>query len=82
MCSGSEAGSYLRLIDSCITQLTAQGPSGTCNQSKQEEEEVPSSEFAFQNRQRGTDLELSTVRRHESITTQRFSTKAVVTRAE
>jgi len=26
MCSGSEAGSYLRLIDSCITQLTAQGP--------------------------------------------------------
>jgi len=27
MCSGSEAGSYLRLIDSCITQLKAhQGP--------------------------------------------------------
>jgi len=25
--SGSEAGSYLRLIDSCITQLKAQGPS-------------------------------------------------------
>ena len=23
---GSEAGSYLRLIDSCITQLKAQGP--------------------------------------------------------
>ena len=31
MCSGSEAGSYLRLIDSCITQLKAQGPSRTCN---------------------------------------------------
>jgi len=27
ICSGSEAGSYLRLIDSCITQLKAQGPS-------------------------------------------------------
>jgi len=38
MCSGSQAGSYLRLIDSCITQLTAQGPSRTCNESKEEEE--------------------------------------------
>jgi len=34
-----EAGSYLRLIDSCITQLTAQGPSRTCNESKEEDEE-------------------------------------------
>jgi len=32
-----EAGSYLRLIDSCITQLKAQGPSRTCNESKEEE---------------------------------------------
>ena len=32
------AGSYLRLIDSCITQLKAQGPSRTCNESKEEEE--------------------------------------------
>jgi len=39
MCSGSEAGSYLRLIDSCTTQLTAQGPSRTCNESKEEEED-------------------------------------------
>ena len=39
MCSGSEAGSYLRLIDSCITQLKAQGPSRTCNESKEEGEE-------------------------------------------
>jgi len=39
MCSGSEAGSYLRLIDSCITQLKAQGPYRTCNESKEEEEE-------------------------------------------
>ena len=35
---GSEAGSYLRLIDSCITQLKAQGPSRTCTESKEEEE--------------------------------------------
>jgi len=38
MCSGSEAGSYLRLIDSCISQLKAQGPSRACNESKEEEE--------------------------------------------
>ena len=36
MCSGSEAGSYLRLRDSCITQLKAQGPSRTCNESRGE----------------------------------------------
>ena len=34
----TEAGSYLRLIDLCITQLKAQGPSRTCNESKEEEE--------------------------------------------
>jgi len=39
MCSGSEAGSYLRLIDGYITQLKAQGPCRTCNESKEEEEE-------------------------------------------
>ena len=39
MCIGSDAGSYLRLIDSCITQLQAQGPSRTCIESKEEEEE-------------------------------------------
>ena len=37
MCCGTEAGSYLRLIDSCITQLKAQRPSTTCIESKQEE---------------------------------------------
>jgi len=31
---GTEAGSYLRLIHSCITQLKAQGPSRTCNERK------------------------------------------------
>ena len=35
-CGGSEAGPYLRFIDSCITQLKAQGPSRTCNESKEE----------------------------------------------
>ena len=35
--SGSEEGSYLRLIDSCITQLKAQGLPRTCNESKEEE---------------------------------------------
>jgi len=38
MCCGNEEGSYLRLIDSCITQLQVQGPSRTCNESKEEEE--------------------------------------------
>ena len=42
-CSGSEAGSYLRLIDSCITQIKAQGPSRSCNKSTEEEEEAQSS---------------------------------------
>ena len=36
MCRGSEAGSYLRLIDFCSTQLEAQGPSRICNESEEE----------------------------------------------
>ena len=39
MCCGNAAGSYLRLIDSCITQLKGQGTSRTCNESTEEEEE-------------------------------------------
>ena len=39
MCSGSEAGSFLTLMNPCITQLEAQGPSRTCNESKEEREE-------------------------------------------
>ena len=39
ICCGAKAGSDLRLIDSCITQLEAQGPSRTCDESKEEEEE-------------------------------------------
>ena len=42
--TASEAGSYLRLIDFCITQLKAQGPSKTCNESKEEQEEDLSEE--------------------------------------
>ena len=38
VCCGTEAGSYLRLIDSCITQLKAHGPYRTCNESKEEKE--------------------------------------------
>jgi len=37
MLSGS---SYLRPIDGCITQLKAQGPSRTCNESKEEGENL------------------------------------------
>ena len=39
LCCVTEAGSYLRLIDFCITQLKAQGPSRTYNESKEKEEE-------------------------------------------
>ena len=39
-CCGTEAGSYLRPVDSFITQLKAQGPSRTCNESKEEEKIV------------------------------------------
>ena len=36
----TEAGSYFRLIDSCITQLKAQRPSKSCNESEEEEQGV------------------------------------------
>ena len=40
LCSGSEAGAYLRPIDSCITQRKAQGPSRTFwDESKEDEKE-------------------------------------------
>ena len=32
--------SYLRLIDSCITQVKAQGPARTCKESKEAEDEA------------------------------------------
>ena len=34
----TEAGSYLRLINVCITQLKDQGPSRTCNESNKQQE--------------------------------------------
>ena len=36
----TEVGSYLRLMDSCITQSKAQGTFWTCNDSKEEEERM------------------------------------------
>jgi len=47
MCSGSKAGSYVRLIDSCITQLKAQGPSRTCNENKEEEKKMSPAQLDF-----------------------------------
>jgi len=38
-------GSYLRLIDLCITQLKAQVPSRTCNESKEEGKYPPDAHF-------------------------------------
>ena len=58
MCSVTEAGSNLRLIDSCITQLKAQGPSRTSNESKEEEEKDCAA------RARGVRPVLSASRRH------------------
>ena len=37
--AGCPASKYLRLIDSCITQLKAQGPSRTCDESKEKKKE-------------------------------------------
>jgi len=36
---------HLRFIDSCITQLKAQGPSRTCNESKKEDYKKRLDEF-------------------------------------
>ena len=38
-----ETGSYLKLIDSRVIQLKAQGPSRTCNESQEEEERLHTS---------------------------------------
>ena len=43
--SRPETGSYLRRIDSCITQLKAQGPSRTCDENKEEEEALKQTRF-------------------------------------
>ena len=41
MCCGTEAGSYLRLIDSCITQLKAQRPLGPVTRVKKKKKSRP-----------------------------------------
>ena len=43
----------MRLIGSCITQLKAQGPSRTCNESKEEEEAVVVDRIGFRCREFG-----------------------------
>ena len=49
---GTDAGSYLRLIDACITQRKAQGPYRTCNESKEQEEEEEEEEVSAQSHPR------------------------------
>ena len=63
--SSSEAGSYLRLIESCITQLKAQGLSRTCNESTEEEEEEASERKMGVARKKGTERTHRFVRRLE-----------------
>ena len=46
---GHEAGSYLRLIDSCITQLKPQENSRTCSESEEEEQALPPDRFRDSN---------------------------------
>ena len=65
-----EEGSYLRLIDLCITQLEAQGSSRTCNESKEEEEEekeTPMVQRAPVARERGGILQVLQVLRAPNI---------------
>ena len=44
MCSGSEAGSYLRLIDLCITQLTLVRPAPMMTKDASEKNGEPSAD--------------------------------------
>ena len=80
---------YLRLIDSCITQLKAQGPSRTCNESKEEEEASRVLMFvpAALSPRRQTPLAASSTRRRErevqpqsTCTPNRWSSAATHTR--
>ena len=47
-CTARVGGSCLRLIDFCITQLKAQGPSRTCNESKEEKKVEGGEGVSFQ----------------------------------
>ena len=48
----------MRLVDSCITQLQAQGPFRTCNESKEEEEARGAGETRFSNPEKMRDLQM------------------------
>ena len=61
MCIDFEAGSYVRLIDSCTTQLKAQGPSRNCDESQKEEEQLAEKDREIQ-RLRAADHEAMRVR--------------------
>ena len=54
ICCGNQVGSYRRLINSCITQLKAQRPSGTCNESQEEGTRTGASTAEHQNNLRTT----------------------------
>jgi len=49
----------MRFIDSCITQLKAQGPSRTCNESKEEEDINDDGDAASRGASRGRASEES-----------------------
>ena len=73
MCCGAEAGSYLRLIDSCITQLKVQGPSRTCNERKEEEEGACGEREVFRTRNaRGVQILCVAIQKKTQI--ERYTT--------
>jgi len=49
-CCGYRGGLVFKALDACITQLKAQGPSVTCNESKEEEEDTSSFRAALPRR--------------------------------
>ena len=74
MFCGNEAGSYLRFIGSCITQLKAQGPFKTCSESKEEEEEEAAERFFSEARASSVSNYLPHLLDTRSIETVRFLT--------
>ena len=62
----TEAGSYVTLIASGITELKAQGPSKTCKESKEEEEDSHQRPSAESSLSREYCL-ASSVRRHSVV---------------
>ena len=58
------------LIDSCITQLKAQGPSRTCNESKEEEEQVSDGGEGASERRRKREGEREGEDKHGALRSQ------------